>query len=55
MDSSVMVVPRHRGLIAGMGKRVFLFHTVHIGLGTHPTSCSIGTLGSFPEGEAAGA
>jgi hypothetical protein len=38
-----------------LGQEFSLLHVVQTGSGVHPTSYSIGTGGSFPEGKAAGA
>jgi len=44
------------GLDSRQGQGFFsLRHRVHTCSGTHPTSCSVGTVGSLSESKAAGA
>jgi hypothetical protein len=41
--------------VLGGGQEFSLLHVVQTGSGVHPASYSMGTVGSFPEGKAAGA
>jgi hypothetical protein len=40
--------------VPGRGKRFFILHSVHTGIGTCPASSPVGTMGSFPGGKAVG-
>jgi hypothetical protein len=44
-----------RGVGFRWGQEFSLLHVVQTGSGVHPTSCPMGTGGSFPGGKAAGA
>jgi hypothetical protein len=43
------------GVLVPVGQELSLLHIVHTGSGVHPTSCPMGTGGSFFGGKAAGA
>jgi hypothetical protein len=58
-DSSISVVMGcglgDRGLIPGRAGDFPLLHSIQTGSGAHPASYPVGTGGSFPGGEVAGA